>query len=194
MRDIPLEEIRAEVLQTFEGLRSDSIFSAPNINRAEYVYGLIDKIKSEKVQIVDNGEVVTDRFIRFLDTLIKDPISKELLFSLVPTTREEFLTLKYPYTMKPSIIQTNSKFYYIRYDLDCVNIAKISFSSKSERHYFIEFVEMHPKYSSIGFLPDIIKDALTSEFGLTSFELSPKVFGIKGTPLPFEEVNAVNGL
>lgn len=179
-KEVQLEEFRTKVLETLDSLQSSSPFKSVSVGRIEYIYKLIDQIQTEGIEVVDKEKVVTDRFIKFLDAIAKDPANKTIVYCLIPLEREEFLTLKYPYKMKPVMVQANTKFYKVHYDLDNVDIAKIALTQKGDRHYIVEFFEFNPSYQSVGYLTDIIKDSLTREFGLTTFELSSKVFGMKG--------------
>ena len=189
MMEVKIEEIRQKVLDDIS-VYQNSASPRFQMSKIEYLLNLHDRIQDEGWSIIDGDKVVTDKFLGFLLSLTRDPSSKPPVYSLTPITREELLTVRHPYKMKPLVLQADDKYYYVRYVLDNVDIAKMAVAPMDGGHFVIDFFEFDPRYSSSAFLTDVIKDALTSEFGISSFEVPKTVFGVPN--VSFEGVNTGN--
>lgn len=175
--DWNLDTIRQTVLDKIQEIDNSNFKFKAEPQRVEYLISVIDGIKSRGDKVLKGDEDVTSKFLNALENMITDPMSRILMYTLKPITKEELLMMNEGYECKPLFIHPSSSYFSIVYLPSKEEVGRTCLSN-SGGECLISFIELKGEWKHKLFLYEVMADALQDFYGKVTFTFGKDFNGV----------------
>lgn len=163
--DWSFDTLKETVLDKLLEIDNSNFKANTEPERVSYLISIIEGIRLRGDRVIKGEEDVTEKFINAIDNMITDPLSRVMLYSLEPISKDDLLVLNDGYNCKPIFIHPNSEFYKIIYNPSREEVGHVNISTAIDGSCNILFAELKGKNKTKLFLADVLSDAILDHLG-----------------------------